>query len=75
MERYKNTNGNSGIAFFEIKSDSIIIQFTNNSAYLYNEAVTGSRHIKKMKELARSGKGLATYISKYVKNKYASQLN
>jgi len=74
MERYKNLNGNSGIAFFEIRSDAIVVQFKNRSKYLYDNAVTGVRHIETMKELARSGRGLATYISKYVKNKYSSHL-
>lgn len=74
MERYKNLNGNSGIIFFEIQNDSIVIQFKNHSTYLYNMQITGSKHIEEMKILARSGRGLATYISKYVRDKYASQL-
>ena len=74
MERYKNLNGNSGIASFEIRHDSIVVQFKNHSTYLYNAQVTGRDHIEEMKKLAQSGQGLATYISRYVRDKYAAQL-
>ncbi len=74
MERYRNQNGNSGVTFFKILPDAIVVQFKNQSTYLYNTMMPGSDHVENMKQLARSGKGLATYISKYVRDKYAEQL-
>jgi hypothetical protein len=75
MERYKNIQGNSGIASYSIGRDSIIVAFLGGHTYKYTNGVTGKEHIKNMQQLAREGKGLATYISRHVKNRYAEQLS
>ncbi|MBT1706593.1 hypothetical protein KK062_00080 [Fulvivirgaceae bacterium PWU5] len=75
MERYKNLQGNSGIASYRIGRDSIIVAFRTGATYKYNYAVTGKEHIQNMKILAREGRGLSTYISRYVKDRYAEQLS
>ena len=36
MEAYKNLNGDSGIAAYEISADFIRVLFQNGSQYLYN---------------------------------------
>jgi len=41
--------------------------------YLYTNAVTGERHVAEMKKLAAKGKGLSTYISQHVKDRYAEK--
>ncbi len=74
MERYKNISRKSGIASFEIGSDSIMVRFTTGAAYLYNYAATGERNIEQMKILARRGMGLNSFIGKVVKSKYAAKL-
>jgi hypothetical protein len=75
MERYKNLKGNSGIMSYDIGRDSIIVTFRGGHTYRYNYVVTGKAHIEKMKKLARQGIGLSTYISRYVKDRYAEQLS
>lgn len=74
MTPYKKLSGNSGVTHYEAANDSIKIKFNNGSVYLYTNAVTGEDHIWKMKQLAASGKGLSTYVSQYVKDKYALKL-
>lgn len=74
MERYKNLGGDSGVAFYEIGSESITVQFTTCASYLYTYGSAGRHHIEKMKELAIAGHGLNSYIKKYVNRGYAGRL-
>jgi hypothetical protein len=74
MTAYKNLEGNSGVTAYEIGEDSIKIRFTNGPVYLYTNSVTGVNNIKQMKKLARAGRGLSTFISTTVKDKYAAKL-
>lgn len=75
MERYRNLQGNSGITSYTIGRNSIIVAFKGGHTYKYNYAVTGKEHVQNMKTLAREGRGLSTYISRYVKDLYAEQLS
>lgn len=74
MKRYKNLQGNSGIMSYSIGRDSIVIAFRGGHTYKYTYAVTGKEHVQNMKLLATEGKGLSTYISRYVKDLFAEQL-
>ena len=75
MEKYKNTKGDSGVEFYEIGSDFIIVQFINDGTYLYNYQIPGSSHVERMKKLAIKGRGLSTYISINIKKKYAKKID
>ena len=68
MERYKNLGGNSGVAEYETKEDAITVKFKDGAQYLYNYASAGKDNIEEMKRLAIIGKGLNSYINRYVKN-------
>ena len=70
MERYKNTNGNSGIGKYEIGNDYIRVQFNDGSIYLYTYASAGSSNIEQMKRLAMLGGGLNACINKHVRKSY-----
>lgn len=74
MERYRNLGRNSGIRAYEIRKDSIIIQFSDGGTYLYNYSSAGSLNIEKMKTLALRGQGLNSFISITIRKKYASKL-
>ncbi|HEY8271526.1 MAG TPA: hypothetical protein VIG33_11615 [Pseudobdellovibrionaceae bacterium] len=73
-ELYKNLSGVSGILRFKINRDSIEVEFHDGAVYLYDEAITGRVHVERMKELARAGKGLNSYISRAVRKNYARKL-
>ena len=75
MEKYKNTKGDSGVEFYEIGSDFIIVQFINDGTYLYNYQIPGSSHVERMKKLAIKGRGLSTYISTNIRKKYAKKID
>ena len=74
MERYKNLGRDSGAAFYEIGPESITVQFTTGSTYLYNYRSAGQHHIEQMKALAIAGHGLNSYIKRYVNQGYAEKL-
>ena len=74
MKPYRNLNGNSGVLAWEAGKDFIKIRFRGGDVYLYTHSVTGQRHVEQMKKLAAEGKGLSTYISQHVKEKYTEKL-
>lgn len=74
MDRYKNLNGGSGVVAYEISNDSIMVEFNNNSLYLYSYLIPGQQHVDNMKGLAVRGYGLNGYINSYVKKQYEKRL-
>ena len=50
------------------------VRFKNNHVYLYDIRHPGPEHLEKMKELARSGWGLNTYIESEVKTDFSSKV-
>jgi hypothetical protein len=71
MERYKSLDGNSGVVSYDIGPDFIKVRFRHGPTYVYNSARPGAEHVERMKELARAGSGLSTYISQHVQSLYA----
>jgi len=71
MEKYRNVNGDSAVAAYEIGSDFIRIRFGNSSVYVYDAVAPGVHHVEQMKALAIAGRGLGTYISQNVRKNYA----
>jgi hypothetical protein len=74
MEKYKNLTGVSGIVTYKIADDSITIKFKDGGTYLYTNRKPGAQHVKKMKEMAVKGYGLATYINIFVRENFDKQL-
>jgi hypothetical protein len=74
MTHYEDISGDSGVSEYQFGADSITVRFKGGATYLYTAASAGRRRIATMKRLAASGHGLSTYISKHVKERYASRL-
>ena len=74
MKLYKNLGGDSGVSAYEIGDDSITVQFSNGTVYLYTYRSAGSANIEEMKLLASAGEGLNSYIKRYVNKEYESKL-
>lgn len=75
MQPYANLSGNSGVAEFEIGSGFIRIRFVNKSTiYTYDHTKPGQQHVSQMQSRAIAGRGLSTYIAKYIKGRYASKV-
>ena len=69
MERYLNHKGDSGVTGYELGPDSIRVWF-GQANYYYDHSRPGQNHVDNMKVLAVSGRGLGTYISRYVQEAY-----
>jgi hypothetical protein len=73
METYRNLKGDSGVRAYEIGRDSITVAFSGGAVYRYTYESAGASHVEEMKKLARAGRGLSGYISRYVRASYASR--
>jgi hypothetical protein len=74
MKPYKNLSGSSGIVAYEIGKNLIKIIFSSHvRPYVYTYKRPGKIKVEQMKELAKKGKGLATYINKFVRDNFDYQ--
>lgn len=73
MTPYRNLGRNSNIIAYEANDDSIHVIFKSGACrnYLYNSIRPGKADVEKMKALAEQGRGLNSYISSVVKDRYA----
>ncbi len=72
MKKYGRLSGDSGVLAYQLADEEIKVKFVDGTVYLYSYASAGPVHVERMKQLARDGKGLSTYISKHVRDNYAS---
>jgi hypothetical protein len=70
MEPYRHIGPESGVTDYEIGADYVLVRFRGGRTYRYSHARAGEHHIGRMKELAKAGRGLATYISQQVHDLY-----
>ena len=70
MKRYLDKAGNSGVESYQVSTDTIRVKFKTGQTYTYSYRSAGAQHIEQMKLLAEEGRGLATYINKYVRDNY-----
>jgi hypothetical protein len=75
MHRYENLGGESGVVAYDIDAGQIIVQFRNGERYLYTEDSAGAANIAKMQALAKAGRGLSTFISQHVHDRYERKVN
>ena len=73
MTRYANLGGRSNVFAYEIGSTYIDVVFCDRSIYRYSYASAGSYNIERMKNLARQGCGLNSYIMYNCKYGYESK--
>ncbi len=70
MEPYRNMDGNSEVAAYEIGPDYITLEFSDGSTYRYTYASAGQENVERMKGLAEAGQGLDTFINTTVSKLY-----
>lgn len=73
MKAYGNKAGNSGVSAYEAGRGRITVRFVDGTDYTYTNASAGEANVRHMKALAENGRGLSTFISTTVKNKYESK--
>lgn len=71
MERYGNRGGDSGVVGYEIGQGSIIVAFGDGWRYLYDGTKPGAADVAKLQQLARSGQGLNSYLTRVVRGRWA----
>lgn len=74
MKRYRDLSGRSGVVAYQISDDAVTVKFRDGDVYRYDYAVTGRLEVDEMKRLAEAGEGLATFISRVVKGRYAGKV-
>ena len=71
MERYLDLDGDSGVVAYEIGETYIKVKFNGTyKIYTYSYRSAGANRVEDMKQLARNGNGLNSYIMRYAKNLY-----
>ena len=70
MKKYGRLSGDAGVVAYALKKDAIDVKFVDGRVYRYSHASAGAEHIARMKVLAEEGKGLTTYISQHVRERY-----
>ena len=70
MQRYANFGGESSIYGYEIEPTRIRVMFSDDSVYSYSYASAGISNVERMKQLAKSGYGLNSFIMRNVRNCY-----
>ncbi len=67
MIPYKNLGGNSSVVSYEIGDDYIKVKFSSWACtlYTYTYSSAWSSAVETMKQLAKRGEGLNSYISTY----------
>lgn len=70
MQRYENRGGNSNVIAYAIGADFIDVQFGGGRTYRYSYRSAGSDKVEKMKELAKQGVGLNSYIMRFARKDY-----
>jgi hypothetical protein len=72
MIPYKNLDGHSSVVEYEIGVNSIKVRFRSDiKIYVYDYVSPGQTHVERMKKLAIGGKGLASYMSRNIKENYS----
>lgn len=66
MTPYANRSGDSGVVAYAIVGDAIVVEFDGGALYLYDAVRPGIAQVRRMRALARSGRGLSSYISREV---------
>ena len=75
MTPYRNRSGQSGVSAFQLLDNAIVVRFIDGSTYRYGVERPGRHHVGRMKSLAMAGRGLATYINRYVREKYEERID
>ena len=71
MERYLDLNGDSGVISYEIGDAFIRVKFDRTfKIYTYSYHSAGIEKVERMKQLARTGDGLNSYIKLYANKLY-----
>ncbi|WP_368563036.1 hypothetical protein [Pseudoxanthomonas sp. UTMC 1351] len=71
MKRYRHEGDDTGVEAYRTTPTSIFVKFRDSDrVYEYSNASAGTANVAKMKRLAAAGKGLSTFITRHVRDRY-----
>lgn len=73
VKSYRHADHNTGVVAYEDGPGFIRVKFVDGGVYLYTSESTGADRITDMQQLAARGRGLSTYINRYVREDYAER--
>lgn len=73
MEPYRGRTRRGGVIAFDILPDAIDVEFDSGWVYRFSYIKPGAARVEHMKALARDGRGLSTFINKYVRNRFEAR--
>lgn len=71
MVPYKNLSGDSGVVAYAIGKGWIDVRFVEGGTYRYTLGSVGAADLATMQALAVQGRGLSSFISRQVRERYA----
>jgi hypothetical protein len=75
VNRYANLSGNSGVVSYDLRVNSIVIQFQDGWKYEYTNESAGELVVARLKRLAVAGKGLSSFVARVARDKYANKFH
>jgi hypothetical protein len=75
VQRYKNLSGDSGVVRYQLREGAVLVQFSDGSLYEYTNESAGGDAIATMHRLAVAGRGLCSFISTTVREKYSRKIH
>lgn len=75
MQRYGNRHGQSGVVAYALADGAIAVRFRSGRTYVYTVDSAGADAVARMQRLARSGRGLSTYISQHLREASAGRVD
>lgn len=74
VERYKDRDGDSNVAGYEIGQGYIDVEFKTGAVYRYTNSSAGAANIERMILRAKSGDGLNAFINTHVRKRYSAKM-
>jgi hypothetical protein len=72
MQKYADTDRDSGVDLFEISDTAIKVIFKSGpKVYVYTYTKPGQVHVEEMKKYALAGEGLNAYINSKIKSNFS----
>ncbi|WP_101927311.1 MULTISPECIES: hypothetical protein [Luteimonas] len=70
---YANLHGDSGVQAWRLDARELAIEFRDGAVYVYSARRLGARRFAALRRAARTGRGLATRISRDARSDYTAR--